>query len=112
GFYDEWVVLERERLRASFEAWMSLLLDKLVAVQRWEDVLEWGERWIALGHTPEAAYRALIVAHGHRGDSSGAALTFRRCVDALQADLGVDPSPQTRAAYERWVKNGAGVDDA
>jgi DNA-binding SARP family transcriptional activator len=109
GFYDDWIVLERERLRTSYEAWMGQLLEKLQAEQRWADVLEWGERWIALGHTPEAAYRALIVAHVQCGDSAAAALTYRRCVDALRADLGVDPSPQTRATYERWLQNDLGA---
>ncbi len=112
GFYDEWVVLERERLRASYEAWMAVLLDKLVAAQRWDDVIAWSERWIAQGHTPEAAYRALIVAHSSRGDSSSTAMTYRRCVEALRAELGVDPSPQTRAAYERWLQGGQSRSEA
>ena len=104
GFYDEWVVLERDRLRAAFEVWMGLLLETLLAAGRWEDVIQWSERWIAQGHTPEAAYRALITAHGSRGDSSNVALAYRRCVTALRDELGVDPSPQTRAAYENWLK--------
>ena len=36
---------------------------KSCAEQRWPAVLEWGECWIALGHTPEPAYRALMLAH-------------------------------------------------
>ena len=44
GFYDEWVVLERQRLQVAFEHRMKLLLDRLVEARRWEDVLEWGER--------------------------------------------------------------------
>jgi DNA-binding SARP family transcriptional activator len=98
GFYDEWVQLERERLQAAFEHKMTLLLDQLVEAQRWEEVLEWGERWIALGQTPEAAYRALINAHGARGDVSSAAAVYQRCEEALRRNLGVEPSPQTRAA--------------
>lgn len=112
GFYDEWVLLERERLQASFEAWMGLLLDRLVEAERWDDVLAWGERWISLGRTPEPAFRALLAAHGGRGDSAGVATTYRRCVEALKVELGVEPSPQTRAAYERWVKGGEPAIDA
>src|SRR5512143_3639270 len=51
GFYDDWVVLERERLQAAFEHKMEGLLERLQAAERWAEVLEWGERWIALGHT-------------------------------------------------------------
>jgi DNA-binding SARP family transcriptional activator len=101
GFYDEWVMLERERLQAAFESKMNLLLDQLIEAQRWNEVLEWGEGWIALGYSPEVAYRALISAHGARGDASQAVAMYQHCEEALRRDLGVEPSPQTRAALER-----------
>jgi DNA-binding SARP family transcriptional activator len=101
GFYDDWVVLEGERLQAVFEHKMNLLLDRLVEAQRWQDILEWGERWIALGGSPEPAYRALMVAHSGLGASSSMAAVFQRCIEALRHDLGVEPSEQTQTLYER-----------
>ncbi len=101
GFYDEWVVLDRERVQAVFEQKMARLLDGLVEARRWPDALEWGERWIALGHAPEPAYRALMIAHSGLGDRSGAAAAYHRCVEALRRELGVEPSEQTRALFER-----------
>jgi DNA-binding SARP family transcriptional activator len=73
----------------------------LVAARRWEETLDWGERWIALGYTPEPAYCALMLAHSGRGDLSQVAAVYRRCIEALARDLGVEPSPQTQALYER-----------
>ena len=52
GFYDDWVMLERERLQAAFEQKMGALLERLQAAGRWAEVLEWGEHWIAQGQTP------------------------------------------------------------
>jgi WD40 repeat protein/serine/threonine protein kinase len=104
GFYDEWLVPERERLQVVFERKIQLLLDRLVAEQRWQEVLVWGERWIALGHAPEPAYRALMFAYSGLGDSSGLAGAFRRCTELLRRDLGVEPSEQTRLVYERLSK--------
>lgn len=101
GFYDEWIVLERERLRAIFEQKMARLLDALIEEQRWRDVLDWGERWIALGQSPEPAYRALMTGHSAMGDMSKVASAFERCAQALRNDLGVEPSDQTRALHER-----------
>jgi predicted ATPase/DNA-binding SARP family transcriptional activator/predicted negative regulator of RcsB-dependent stress response len=101
GFYDDWIVLERERLQAVFERKMALLLDKLVEAQRWPEVLDWGERWIALGHVPEPAYRALMAAHAGLGDMASVATIYQRCVEALQTELGVEPAAQTRTLYER-----------
>jgi DNA-binding SARP family transcriptional activator len=44
GFYDDWVILERERYRALFEKEVQILLDRLVEEESWGDVLEcpWG----------------------------------------------------------------------
>ncbi len=104
GFYEEWVILERERLQAVFEQKMQLLLDRLVAGQRWPEVLAWGERWIALGQTPEPAYRALMIAHNELGDHSNVVTAYQRCVESLQQELGVEPSEQTRELFQRLLR--------
>lgn len=101
GFYDEWVILERERLRASFERKMQALLAGLVTERRWPEVLDWGERWIALGQAPEPAFRALMEACAALGDRAGVAAAYRRCQEALQRDLGVEPSAQTVETFHR-----------
>jgi DNA-binding SARP family transcriptional activator len=103
GFYEDWVVLEQERLQAIFEHRMQVLLNRLVEGRRWSDVLAWSERWIALGQTPEPAYRALMLAHSGLGDRSNVVAVYQRCVKALQQELGVEPSEQTRKLYERLI---------
>lgn len=100
GFYDEWVVLERERLSSIFESKMEQLLDQLAAQERWTAVQEWAEKWLAFGNAPEPAYRALMLAYGARGDMAKVAALYQRCTDELQAQLGVEPSAETRALYE------------
>ncbi len=104
GFYGEWVFPERERLQAVFEHKMGLLLDRLVAEQRWSTALEWGERWIALGHAPEPAYRALMTAHHGLGDRSSVVAVYQRCAEALRRELGVEASEATHALYEQFLK--------
>ena len=44
GFYDEWVILERERLKGMFERTMQQLLERLVDERLWADVSEWGDQ--------------------------------------------------------------------
>jgi predicted ATPase/DNA-binding SARP family transcriptional activator len=100
GFYDEWVVLEREHLSSVFEHHMARLMSLLQDEKRWLDILDWAERWIKLGQKPEPAYRALMSAHGAKGDMSKVAATYERCVKSLK-EYGVQPSEQTRALYER-----------
>jgi predicted ATPase/DNA-binding SARP family transcriptional activator len=100
GFYDEWVVLEREHLYSIFEHHMARLMSLLQTEKRWLDILDWGERWIKLGQKPEPAYRALMSAHAAKGDMSKVAATYQRFVKSLK-EFGVEPSEQTRALYER-----------
>jgi len=99
GFYDEWVVLERENLQAAYERKVVCLLERLQETRRWADILNWAEKWIALGQKPEAAYRYLMSAHAAHGDMAKVAAAYERCTRAL-AEFGVQPSDQTRALYE------------
>jgi ABC-type oligopeptide transport system substrate-binding subunit/DNA-binding SARP family transcriptional activator len=101
GFYEEWVVLARERLQAAFERKLGRLLDRLLAERRWNEALEWGEYWLASGGNPEPAYRALMLAHAALGNLAGAAAQYQRCVEALARELGVEPSERTRKAFEQ-----------
>lgn len=101
GFYDEWVILERDRVQAIFEARCGLALEKLTQAQQWKQVNEWAERWIALGQTPEPAYRALMIAAAAQGDSAKLALAYERCAEALKNDVGVEPSGETRELFQQ-----------
>jgi predicted ATPase/DNA-binding SARP family transcriptional activator len=96
GFYDEWIILEREHLEAIYERHMSRLLGLLEKEKRWNDILEWADRWISFGHAPEMAYRTLMTAYDALGDGAKVASTYERCVHALR-ELDLEPSEQTQA---------------
>lgn len=104
GFYDEWTTLERERVQTAYESKMSQLLDQLVAAERWVAVQEWGERWLTLSRASEAAYRALMLAYGVRGDMARVATLYQRCTTELKEQLGVEPSAETHALYDGLIK--------
>ena len=99
GFYEEWVISEREHLYSAFEHHMARLLSLLQEEKRWLDILDWGERWIKLGQKPESAYRALMNAHAAKGDMSKVAATYERCLKSLK-EFGIAPSEQTKDLYE------------
>ncbi len=108
GFYEEWVTLERERLKAAFNQKINTLLLCLVAGEQWEQVIYWGEQWIALGEAPEPAFRALMVAHANVGDMAKVATTYERCVQTLREELDVEPSEQTCTLFEQ-LRDGAAI---
>jgi DNA-binding SARP family transcriptional activator len=99
GFYEDWVILEREYLNYVFEHNMARLLAMLQTEMRWLDIFEWGERWIAFGQKPEPAYRALMLAHKEEGEMSKVAETYARCLRDL-GEIGFMPSAQTQALFE------------
>jgi DNA-binding SARP family transcriptional activator len=95
GFYEDWVVLERERLRTVFDRKMHRLLQFLIDDKSWEQVIEQAERWISLGDTPEPAYRALMIAYASLGDKGKALRSLSAVLDALEHELGVSPTEET-----------------
>ena len=104
GFYDDWVVLERERLQTLFESKMEQLVEKLVESERWTAVQEQCERWLALGHASEPAYRALMLSYNARGDMAKVSAIYQRCVEDLRDHFGVEPSAETHALFNGLLK--------
>jgi DNA-binding SARP family transcriptional activator/predicted ATPase len=100
GFYEDWILLERDRFQALYDDRVQLLLERLAEDGRWREVLKWSENWIALGGSPEPAFRMLIVTHAQLGDISSAAKAYQRCTNILKEQLGVEPSEETQKIYQ------------
>jgi predicted ATPase/DNA-binding SARP family transcriptional activator len=109
GFYEEWVVLERERLNAIYENHIRLLINKLLEQHRWMDAIQCSECWIAHGECPEFAYRSLLIAYSGLGDLSKVSQIFSRCEVSLDKELGVKPSPEVTDLYHRILTEDASV---
>lgn len=101
GFYEDWIFLERDQLRAAFDQLIALLIERLSAEKRWREVIERAEQWIALGQTSETAYQALMVTHSRLGDRASAHSTYLRLERVLDEDLGVVPSEITKQLHQR-----------
>jgi DNA-binding SARP family transcriptional activator len=112
GYYEDWVQLERDRLEALFDRSMEARIADGIEERSWLDVLDWSERWIALGRSPEAAFRALMIAHASRGDLSKVESVYQRCLKALQQDLNVDPSEETTGLYQDLLSGEVVYSDA
>ncbi|GAA2536055.1 MULTISPECIES: ATP-binding protein [Streptomyces] len=96
---DAWVVPERERLRTEF----TDALEELAVLAHRS-----GDHRAAVGHLErlvqedpvrESAHRELMRVHAALGDRARAVRAYHACVAVLERELGVAPSPQTRAVY-------------
>jgi DNA-binding SARP family transcriptional activator len=92
GWCDDWVLVERERLRQRMLHALEALSGKLLRASRFADAVE--AAIIAVGVDPfrESAQRTLIEAHLAEGNQSEARRIWRDYRDLLRRELGVSPS--------------------
>ena len=109
GYYEDWVLWERERLQALFERQIRGLLERLNAAGRWSESQTWAEHWIAQGQAPEPAYRTLMAAHAAQGDQASMVQAYRRGRRALEEALGIPLSPVTERLYLDLLDGGGEV---
>jgi DNA-binding SARP family transcriptional activator len=96
-WYDDWVLLERERLRQLRLHALEVLSQRLVVAGRFAEAME--VALVALRSEPlrESAHRAVISVHLAEGNPSEALRQFRRYRELLRTQLGLDPSALMRA---------------
>jgi len=92
GWCDDWVLVERERLRQRVLHALEALSRRLVRAGRFADALE--AAIVAVSEDPlrESAQRALIEAHLAEGNQSEACRIWQAYRDLLRRELGVNPS--------------------
>ena len=92
GCYDDWVLVERERLRQRMLHALEELSRRLAGAGRYADAVE--AAIVAIGAEPlrESARRVLIEAHVAEGNLSEARRIWREYRDLVHRELGVGPS--------------------
>jgi DNA-binding SARP family transcriptional activator len=95
GWYQEWVLFERERLQNKY----LLLLDKLIVYSETHQEYEQGQTYATriLRYDParERTHRELMRLYYLSGDRTAALRQYERCVIALQRELAVKPERRT-----------------
>lgn len=92
GWYDEWVIIERERFRQLRLHAMEALCVRLTAVDRPWLAVEAGLAAVAAEPLRESAHRALIAAHLAEGNRSEALRQFELYRGLVREELGIEPS--------------------
>lgn len=97
GFYDDWVLMERERIRQRILHALEALSERLVSARRFADAIE--AAMLATGAEPlrESAQRALIRAHVAEGNLTEARRSYRAYYELVYRELGVAPSAEFSA---------------
>ncbi len=101
GWYDEWLVPERERLRDLHQTVLETLCKLLADAGRRRDALSRAQQLLRADPLHETAYRLLMQIHLDLDDRAAALRVYHTCATTLRNELGVDPSPGTQALYLR-----------
>src|SRR5262249_37464424 len=102
--FDEWLLAERERLRALALSALARLLAHHESAARTEPAIMTAMRVLALDAANEQAHRELMRLFERQGRRAEALRQYRLCIDALQRDLGVEPEQETRRLYQSIVR--------
>src|SRR3954451_15272624 len=94
GWYDDWVLLERERLRHLRLHALEALADKLAAVGRHGEAVQAAHAAVRTEPLRETAHRTLVRLHLAQGNVAEAIRTCESFRALLFQELGVAPSPQ------------------
>ena len=98
--YADWLMLARARLRDTACRVADRLGHALVESGRVDDAIDAFRELLAVDSAHEPAHRALMSLYAKAGRRSDALRQFQACEEALHRELGVEPSAQTREAYD------------
>lgn len=101
GLDDEWVHLARAELGDRRARSLTTLADEAEAGGDLELAVQWSRRLVLLRPLDEAAHRALVERLLRTGERGAALVEAREFGERLRAEVGVRPSPATRAVHAR-----------
>ncbi len=96
-WYDEWLIIERERFRQLRLLALEALCDRFSRTGRHAEAAEAGLAAVAAEPLRESAHRALVRAHLADGNAGEALRQYRLFVALLDRQLGLAPSGAMRA---------------
>ena len=98
--FEEWLLLERQRLRVLARDALGTLLDQHLASGARASAAVVAHRLLALDPLREGAHRALMQIYAEQGQATQALKQYQLCRDALQHELGVRPEAETERLYK------------
>ena len=91
-WYDEWVLVERERFRQLRLHALETACEQLVREGRYAQALMAGLAAVAAEPLRESAHRLVVMAHIGEGNLYEAFRQYRSCAALLESELGLSPS--------------------
>ena len=103
GWYDDWALFERERIRQLLLHALEALALQLVDQQRSAEAVSVAMMAVAAEPLRESAQRVLIVTHLAEGNVAEARRAYRSYQRLVQRELGVLPGGAVRELAAAWL---------
>jgi len=100
--FEDWLQVERERLRSRAVEALRKLLAEHVREKVIGAAVDIAVRLLTFEPFDEAVHRTLMRLYAESGRRSTALRQYEMCVDLLSRELGVEPEAETRDLY-RWL---------
>jgi DNA-binding SARP family transcriptional activator len=101
GWYDDWVIFERERLRQKLLHAFEALALRLITQRRFAEAVETALLAVRADPLRESAQRVLLRVHLAEGNVIEARRAYLRYRDTLKQELGVLPGPEISSLLPR-----------
>ena len=102
--YEEWITGERTSLEADQLTVLTRLIQLSLEQGVYQEGIRMGRKLLEFDSTREDIHRDLMRCYSRIGQRSEAIHQYRRCCQALLADLDVQPEAETSALFERLMK--------
>ena len=98
--FEDWLLVERQRLRRLFEHALATLMAKALAAGDPDGAAEAARKLLLMDPLSEAAYRTLMQVHIDQAQSAQALKLYEVLRERIHRELGVKPEPATTAMVE------------
>lgn len=98
--FDLWATTERERWRSAYLNTLASLVREYTAAGELVRATDYAQRYLAVDDLAEEMHRRLIELYTAAGHRAVALRQYETCVAVLERELGVNPLPETQAAYQ------------
>lgn len=105
GFYDDWIIAQRERLTSSYLAVLTDLLAESRSARDHASALSYAQRILQIDEWREDVVRSLMAVRYESGDRAGALGAYERFARRLAEEMHVEPMPETVALRDAIVRN-------
>lgn len=103
GFYDDWVLAHRERLRAQYIRCLDRLMRYHSRRQAYEQGIHYGRKILEMDPLREEIHRELIRLYEQNGERPQAVRQYQQCCQILTEEMDISPMPETQALYKQLI---------